>query len=144
MDTLGVVESRSIAAGAELADIMVKAAQVDLVRASTVCSGRYLIFVAGEREAVETAVNAARGSRHTLVGDYVISNISPQVTAVLKKANPATEGSALGVIECRNVSSGVAAADRAIKRADVVLVRLSTGQGIMGKSYFVQIGRAHV
>ena len=51
MDTLGVVESRSIAAGVELADGMVKVAQVDLVRASTICSGRFLIFAAGDRAA---------------------------------------------------------------------------------------------
>ena len=52
MDTLGIVDSRSIAAGAELADIMLKAAPVDLVRASVVCAGRFLILVEGDREAV--------------------------------------------------------------------------------------------
>ena len=34
MDTLGIVDSRSIAAGAELTDVMLKAAPVTLVRAS--------------------------------------------------------------------------------------------------------------
>ena len=59
MDTLGLVEVRSIAAGAELADRMVKAAEVELLRAATICSGRYLILVAGDRQAVDTAVGAA-------------------------------------------------------------------------------------
>ena len=37
MDTLGVVEAGSIAAGVELADFMVKAAQVQLVKAGMIC-----------------------------------------------------------------------------------------------------------
>ncbi len=137
MDTLGVVESKSIAAGAELADGMVKAARVDLVRASTICSGRYLIFVAGDREAVGTAVAFARDSGRSLMGSFVISNISPLVLDALKKSAPAEDGDALGVVECRAVSHGVAAADAAVKRSRVRLLRLSTGQGINGKSYFV-------
>lgn len=137
MDTLGVVESKSIAAGVEVADGMVKEALVELVRASTICSGRYLIFVAGDREAVETAVRFARTSGRSLTGAFVISNVSPQVTEALKKSALARPGEAIGVIECRNVSSGVAAADSAVKRSSVLLLRLVTGQGINGKSYFV-------
>ena len=45
MDSLGIVESRSIAAGAELTDMMVKGADVELVKAATICSGRFLIQV---------------------------------------------------------------------------------------------------
>ncbi|MFW5488271.1 MAG: BMC domain-containing protein [Desulfovibrio sp.] len=137
MDTLGVVESRSIAAGAELADGMVKVADVELVRAATICGGRYLIHVAGDRQAVSTAVDHARNSGRALHGSFVISNISPQVTAVLRKAEKADAGDALGVVEARSVSSGIAAADAAVKRADIRLLRLVCGQGINGKSYFV-------
>lgn len=137
MDTLGLVESRSIAAGAELADRMVKAARVELLRAGTICSGRYLILVAGDREAVETAVNGARSAGRSLAGAYVIANISPQVLDALKGRGQAEAGDALGVVECRTVASGIAAADSAVKRSDIRLIRLVTGQGINGKSYFV-------
>lgn len=140
MDTLGVVESRGIAAGVMLADGMVKAADVELTRAVTICSGRYLIFVCGDRQAVETAVDVARESGLPLAGSFVISNVSPQVLEVLKKSVPAAEDAAVGIIECRNVSSGIAAADSAVKRSAVLLVRLVTGQGINGKSYFVLSG----
>lgn len=140
MDTLGVVESRSIAAGIELADGMVKAANVLLVRASTVCSGRYAIYVTGDREAVGTAVDFARKSNRALAGSFVISNISPQVLEVLKHSALAREGEALGVVECRTVSAGVMAADSAVKRSAIRLLRLVTGQGINGKSFFVAAG----
>ncbi len=137
MDTLGLVEARGIAAGAELADKMVKAAAVELVRAGTICSGRYLILVAGDRQSVDTAVSEARGSGRSLAGSFVIANVSPQVVVALRKNLPAEPGDALAVIECRTVAAGVAAADHAVKRAAVRLLRLVTGQGINGKSYFV-------
>ncbi len=139
VDTLGVVESRSIAAGVALADVMVKVAQVELARAATICSGRYLIFVTGDRQAVETAVETARQSGRVLSGSFVISNISQVVLGALRRSAPA-EGPALGIIECRTVSSGILAADRAVKRSAVQLARLVAGQGIHGKSYFVLSG----
>ena len=140
MDTLGIVESRSIAAGVELADAMLKVADVELVRASSICSGRYIVFLAGDREAVETSVRLARGSGRALAGSFVISNVSPQVVEVLKMGSTAGEGEALGVIECRTASAGMAAADSAVKRSLIRLLRLVTGQGISGKSYFVISG----
>lgn len=140
MDTLGIVESKRIAPGVDLADKMMKAANVELVRASTICSGRYLIFIAGERDAVSTSVRVAEESGRALAGSFVISNISPQVLEVLKRRSLVEGDEAIGIIECRNVSSGVAAADCSVKRSAVRLVRLVTGQGINGKSYFVISG----
>lgn len=137
MDTLGLVETQSIAAGVELADGMVKIAHVELVRAVTICSGRYLIIVSGDREAVETSVGFADQSGVKLVGSYVISGISPQVLAALKKGEPAEAGDAVGVVESRTVASNVKAADAAVKRSAVRLLRFVAGQGIQGKSYFV-------
>jgi microcompartment protein CcmL/EutN len=137
MDSLGLVESRSIAAGVELADLMVKGAEVDLVRASTICSGRYLIHVTGDREAVATSVRLAQVSGRALAGSYTISNVSPQVVEALRCSQPLTREAALGVLESRTAAAGVAAADCAVKRSDVSLLRLVTGRGINGKAYFV-------
>jgi microcompartment protein CcmL/EutN len=140
MDTLGVVECRSIAAGVEIADAMVKVADVELVRAGTICSGRYLIYVSGDRAAVGASVREAKASERALKGSFVISGVSPQVLAVLRRENPVQPGDALAVVECRCVSAGVNAADAAAKRSDVTLARLVAGQGINGKSYFVLSG----
>ena len=140
MDSLGIVESRSIAAGAYLADLMVKAAGVTLVKAGTICSGRYMIHVAGDRSSVATSVAAARGAGYSLAGCYTISNISKQVVDALKRGLSVTGHGAIGVVECRTASSGIVAADQAVKRSDVQLARIVTGQGINGKSYFVLAG----
>ena len=137
MDSLGVVEVVSIAAGAELADGMVKVANVDLLRAAPLCSGRFLIHVSGDREAVQTSVRYARETQAKIVGSFVISNISPLLIEAFKKTEVAKRGEALGIVECRNVSAGINAADKAVKKSEVRLLKFVSGQGIMGKSFFV-------
>lgn len=139
MDTLGVVETKTIASGVRLADEMLKVADVTLVRASTICSGRYLIFVSGTQSDVETAVGHARLT-NKLTGNFVISGISPELVAVLKKRLSVKTVQAISLIESSTVSSGVAAADIAVKSADVSLIRFVAGLGICGKSYFIFSG----
>ncbi|SCY89333.1 BMC domain-containing protein [Desulfoluna spongiiphila] len=140
MDSLGIIESRSIAAGAVLTDIMVKAAGVTLLRAGTICSGRYMIHVAGDRESVATSVSAAQDAGYALAGSYTIGGVSPQVLDALKRGPAVRARGAIGVVECRTASAGIAAADEAVKRSEVELARIVTGQGINGKSYFVLTG----
>lgn len=140
MDSLGIIESRSIAAGAVLADIMVKAAGVSLVRANTICSGRYMIHVAGDRASVATSVAAAQEAGYALAGSYTISNISKQVLDALSRRIQPSQTGALGVVESRTASSGIEAADKAVKRSTAELARIVTGQGINGKSFFVLSG----
>ncbi|WP_419176656.1 BMC domain-containing protein [Desulfosediminicola sp.] len=137
MDTLGIVEVQGIAGGVALADSMVKEADVELIRAATICSGRYLIFIGGDREAVSSSLTLAKESGRGLSGCYCISNVSAEVAGALQRDTGAYQGGALGVVECRNVSSGVVAADSAVKQSAVDLLRLVTGQGINGKCYFV-------
>ncbi len=140
MDTLGVVECRGIAAGIEVADAMMKTADVELLRAGTICSGRYMIYVMGDRAAVSASVQQAEESGRSLKGSFVISNVSRQVMAVLRKEKTLSNAGSLGIVECRCVSAGIAAADAAVKRSDITLVKLVAGQGINGKSYFVISG----
>jgi len=46
-NAIGMLEFTSIARGIEASDAMVKAAQVDLIRSSTICPGKYVVIVAG-------------------------------------------------------------------------------------------------
>lgn len=87
--------------------------------------------------AVSTAVQQARDSGRALRGSFVISSVSPQLVAVLHRERVLFQDGALAVVECKCVSAGIAAADVAVKRSDVSLIRFVAGQGINGKSYFV-------
>lgn len=140
MDSLGIVESRSIAAGAALADIMVKAAGVTLVKAGTICSGRYMIHVSGDRTSVATSVAAAEEAGYSLAGSYTIGSVAKEVVEALKRSRLVALDQAIGVVECRKVSCGIVAADKAVKRSHADLARIVTGNGINGKCYFVLAG----
>ena len=140
LDTLGLVESRTIAAGIFLADQMVKAADIKLIRASTICAGRFFIQVSGERSAVETAVACAEASEYPLVGQFVISNVHPDLLHGVGKGRDIPPGDAIGVVECKTVSAGVIAADLALKKTATHLAKFVIGSGISGKSYFILHG----
>jgi len=140
LDTLGLVESRTIAAGVFLADQMVKAADVKLIRASTICAGRYFIQISGSRSAVETAVASAANSDYSLVGTFVISNVHPDLLHGVGKGRDIPPGDAIGVVECKTVSAGVIAADQALKKTATQLFKFVIGSGISGKSYFILHG----
>jgi microcompartment protein CcmL/EutN len=139
MTSLGLVETRTIAAGIELADVMVKKAQVELLQAHTICSGRFMILVTGDRASVGEAVAAAKGSTAKLHATHLLSQVSGPVLQALCRPGrqPFTPHDAMAIIECRNVVAGISAADAAVKAAGVNLAKLVCGQGINGKSYFI-------
>ena len=51
-NAVGIVEVSSIAMGYEVQDAMLKAANVELLVARTICSGKYLVAVGGDVAAV--------------------------------------------------------------------------------------------
>ena len=140
VDTLGLVEARTIAAGVAMTDRMLKTAPVELVRASSICSGRYMVQVAGLRADVKESLAAVEDQEPGPVDIQTLSRVSPQVIRALKRQTPVPEGWALGIAESRRAVSGIAAADAAVKKADVILARLSVANGINGKSYLVVAG----
>src|ERR1035438_8501325 len=54
-NSIGMVELGSIAAGYQVCDAMLKAAEVELVLARSICSGKYMVMVRGEVGAVQAA-----------------------------------------------------------------------------------------
>jgi len=139
MTSLGLVETRTIAGGINLADVMVKRAQVELLKAHTICSGRFMILVAGDRASVGEAISVAKETMGKLHASYLLSQVSEPVLAILtrRELEPFNPHDAMAVIECKNVVTGISAADAAIKASGVKLVKMVLGQGINGKSYFI-------
>ena len=56
--SVGLIELSSIAAGFAVADTMLKAGNVRLYLSRSICSGKYMILVAGDASAVGSAVAA--------------------------------------------------------------------------------------
>jgi microcompartment protein CcmL/EutN len=143
LDAIGLLEVSSIALGHVSEDAMLKAADVDLLLARTICSGKFIIVVGGDVAACESAVEA--GASHAtggLIEKRVIAHVHPSVFPAISMAvdlDPA-EARSLGVIETFSASSIVDVADTAAKAAAVTLFRIHLAMAIGGKGYVMLTG----
>jgi len=140
-NAIGMVEFVSMARGIEACDAMLKVAPVDVIEAHPVCSGKYLVIITGDVDAVETSV--ARGmetGQHFVVDSFVIPNVDPQIYPALKSAVDIAHLEALGIIETFNAASGIVAADAAAKAAQVTLIEIRLCMGMGGKAIVTMTG----
>ena len=102
---IGMIELSSIARGIETCDEMVKAAQVDLLRASTVCPGKYIIIVAGETGDVRASMNEGRKrGAQFVVDELMIPNIHEQLIPAISMTNQVETRGAIGVLEFYSIA----------------------------------------
>ena len=79
-NSIGLIELTSIAAGFQACDAMLKAADVELVLARSICSGKYMVMVRGDVAAVEASVAAgiAEG-KFWVIDSFVIPNLHESI-----------------------------------------------------------------
>jgi len=141
--SIGVMELSSIAAGYQAEDAMLKAADITILVARTICSGKFLIIVSGS----VSAVNASLEAGETVAGAYLIekltiANVDQQIFGALAGtvAVSAESFRALGIVETFAATPIIEAADAAVKAADVTLLRVHVSMAIGGKGYFLVTG----
>jgi len=140
---LGLIEFTSISSGIDVCDEMLKAANTKLLRAGTLCPGKYMVLLSGETGDVRRALDAAIATEERHIMDhYCLPNCHPEILSVLerpRRSTPKAEG-ALAMCEYSRVITSIAAADAALKAAQVQLLELRTGFGIGGKGFFLLSG----
>lgn len=138
---IGMVELNSIAKGIETSDFMVKAAQVELLRSSTICPGKYAVIIGGETGAVTAsmAVGEEKSGAY-LVDKLLIPNIHPQLIPAICMTSQVESRGAVGVLEFYSVASAITAADVAAKAASITLIEVRIGYAIGGKGYVTLTG----
>lgn len=142
-DAVGMVECSSIAMGFEVEDAMLKAAEVQLLVARTICSGKFLVAVGGKVADVQSSVNAGvAAAREGIIDHIVIANIHPAVLPAITGSVElqAEQARALGVIETFSAASAVEAADAAVKAASVTLFRVHLAMALGGKGFVLVTG----
>ncbi len=138
---IGMVELNSIAKGIEVTDVMLKSANVTLLSAKTLCPGKYLIMVGGDVTAVQQSVKSGeQQAGHMKVDSMVLPNIHPSILPAISGVTPVDKRQSIGVVETFSVAACVAAADSAVKAANITLVRIHMAFGIGGKCYLVLNG----
>ena len=138
---IGMVELNSIARGIETCDYMVKAAQIQLLRSSTVCPGKYLILIGGETGDVRASMQEGmlRGGE-CVVDTLMLPNVHPSLIPAMSGTTQVPEYGAVGVLEFFSVASAITAADIAAKAANVTLLEVHIGYAIGGKGYVTLTG----
>ncbi len=138
---IGMVEFTSISRGIYVADQMLKIADVEIVTASSVCPGKYIVIVQGDVSSVQDSVSIGEKlAEEFLIDSIVIPNVSPAVFPAITGTTMPDEIQALGIMESFSLATMVIAADAILKAADLEPIELRLGNGIGGKSFFTFTG----
>jgi len=138
---IGMIELTSIARGIEVSDFMVKTAQVELLRASTVCPGKYVIIVAGQTGDVKASMAVGEElSGECMIDKLLIANINSQLIPAISMTNQVDSMDAVGVLEFYSIAAAIFAADVAAKAADIRLIEVRIGYAVGGKGFVTLTG----
>lgn len=139
--SIGLVELKSIPVGMETADEMLKAANVELLLATPICPGKYIIIVSGNVGAVKSSVNAGVSVADVfLVGHHIINNVHESLPAAISGTADTGNISAIGVIETISALTAVTAGDIAAKASNVRLIEIRIARGLGGKGFLLFTG----
>lgn len=140
-NSLGLVELTSIAAGYLACDAMLKAADVELVLARSICSGKYMVMVRGDVAAVEAAVSAGVSQGNfAIIDSFVIPNLHDAVFPAISGSNKVEALEALGIVEAFSVASLIEGADAAVKTANIDLIEIRLAMALGGKAFVTLTG----
>lgn len=140
---IGLLELCSVARGIEVADTVLWEAHVEVLFATPVHPGKYVVLFTGSVEDVKSALrHGGEVAGSDLVDQLIIQQVHEQVVPMLKRNGGHVKGEldAIGVIETNTVASSIVAADIALKTATVDLLELRIANGLGGKSYFTLTG----
>ncbi len=140
---IGLLELCSIARGVEVTDAILWQARVEVLFATPVHPGKYVLLFTGSVDDVRSSVR--RGTEVAgadLVDQLIIPQVHEQVVPMLKRNGGHIEGEldAIGVVETTTVASAIVAADLSLKTATVDLIDLRIANGLGGKSFYTLTG----
>ena len=120
---------------------MLKAADVQLTAAHSVCAGKYIAVVSGEVAAVRAAIDAGtETAAEKLVDSIVIPNVHPQVITAISSCTDVENMNAVGIMETYSLAAAILAADTAVKAADITLIEIRLGRGLGGRAFITMTG----
>ncbi len=135
-NSIGLIELSSIAAGYQVADAMLKAAETELLLSRSICSGKYMVMVRGDVGAVEASVQAGIATGDfSVIDSFVISNVHESIFPAISGTNTVEALEALGIIEAFSVASLIEGADAAVKSANVQLIEVRLAMAMGGKAF---------
>jgi microcompartment protein CcmL/EutN len=139
--SIGLIELSSVAAGFEVADVMLKASEVRLLLSRSICSGKYMVLIGGDTSSVESAMAAGEGvTNGCMIDSLVLPNLHEDVITAIGRTQPVQPEGALGILESFNVATMIKAADAAAKAAPVHLLEVRLAMALGGKAFCTMTG----
>ena len=140
---IALLELCSIARGIEALDAILWESEIELLCATHVQPGKYVMLFTGSVQDVRSAVRSGvETAGADLVDELVIEQVHEQVEVALRRQGGRIDGEldAVGVVETTTVASTIVGADLALKTATVDLFDLRIANGLGGKSFFALTG----
>ena len=140
---IGLLELSSVARGIEAADAVLWEGAVEMLGASPVQPGKYVMLFTGSVEDVVSALGRGRDvAGSDLVDELLIQQIHEQVPEGLRRTGGRIDGEldAIGIVETTTVAAAIVAADQSLKAATVDLLDLRIANGLGGKSFYTLTG----
>lgn len=135
-NSIGLIELSSIAAGFLVCDAMLKAADVELVLARTICSGKYMVLIRGDVGAIQAAVDAGKhAGDFSIIDTFVIANLHEDIFPAISGTTNVGHLESLGIVESFSVTSLIEAADAMAKSANIRLVEVRLAMALGGKAF---------
>ena len=139
--SIGLIELKSIPAGVQTADEMLKAANVELLVATAICPGKYIIIISGQVGAVKSSMETGRQTAGVfLICHHIINNVHASVPAALVGTTDVERITSLGMVETMSALTAVRAADIAAKASNITLMEVRVARGLGGKGYLIFTG----
>lgn len=140
-NAIGMVEYTTVSSGMQAADLIVKTASVEIIEASTVCPGKFMVIFTGEISAVKASIENCKAQFPSrLIDSFVLGNPHKDLIPAICGATDVSEVEALGVFETYTAAAAVVAADNAVKTSMVDLIEIRLARGMCGKSYVLITG----
>ncbi len=141
--SVAAIEFSSIGRGYQAQDALLKAANVTLLLARTICSGKYLVVFAGLASDVEAALEAGeKEGGEAVIDTTYTANVHEAVAAALGQSVvlDSDRVGALGVVEGFCSAGILGAANLAAKAANVTLLRIHLAMAMGGKGLILMVG----
>lgn len=138
---IGMLEYKTVSKGMYVADQILKLASINLLQASVVCPGKYIVLFQGELSSIDACISYAKQEQSEgLIDSFILGNPDDSIYTALYGATNIVEKNTLGIIETYSVPSIILASDMVVKTANVTLIEIRIAKGMCGKSYLTFTG----
>lgn len=139
--SIGLMELKSIPIGILTADEMLKAAEVELLLATPICPGKYVIVISGNVGSVQSSMKTGiEISESFLIGNYIINNVHDMIPSAISGTVDIDTMGAIGAIETISAMTSIVAGDIAVKASKIKLIEIRIARGLGGKGFLTFTG----